>query len=159
MTVINNQLTPRERAFCLEYLQTGDAALSAKRAGFRNPGRDGERLLCSERVCCELERLHEQRIRLLAPMALIGYQRLAFGSVADAASLVYADCPSREALREMDLFLVSEIKRPKDGAMEIKFFDRAKALEKLASMSMERDSESSLFDAIGNAASGAEGDD
>ena len=30
-----------------------------------------------------------------------------------------------------DLFNVAEIKRPKDGAMEIKFFDRIKALEKL----------------------------
>ena len=30
-----------------------------------------------------------------------------------------------------DLFNVSEIRRPKDGAMEIKFFDRIRALEKL----------------------------
>ena len=34
-------------------------------------------------------------------------------------------------LRNMDLFLVSEIKKPRDGNMEIKFFDRLKALEKL----------------------------
>ena len=31
----------------------------------------------------------------------------------------------------MDLYSVSEIKRPKDGSMEIKFFDPLKALEKL----------------------------
>ena len=59
----------------------------------------------------------------------------------------------------MDLFLVSEIRRPKDGAMEIKFFDRARALEKLASLSMERESSSSLYDAIGSVAERSEGDD
>lgn len=31
----------------------------------------------------------------------------------------------------MDLFNISEIKRVKGGGMEIKFFDRIKALEKL----------------------------
>ena len=39
----------------------------------------------------------------------------------------------------MDLFLVSEIKRPKDGSMEIKFFDRLKALEKLTDDSEKED--------------------
>ena len=34
----------------------------------------------------------------------------------------------------MDLFNVSEIKRLKDGAVEIKFFDRIRALEKIQSM-------------------------
>jgi hypothetical protein len=54
---------------------------------------------------------------------------------------------------------VSEIRRPKDGAMEIKFFDRARALEKLASLSMERESSGSLYDAIGSVAERSEGDD
>ena len=31
----------------------------------------------------------------------------------------------------MDLFLISDIKKPKGGGLEIKFFDRLKALEKL----------------------------
>lgn len=62
-------------------------------------------------------------------MAAAGYQRLAFGSICDAISLLYKSDPSKEDLEGMDLFLVSEIKRPKDGSMEIKFFDRLKALE------------------------------
>lgn len=159
VTVIKNKLTAREREFCLSFMQSGDAQLSARSAGFRNPDSEGERLLCNEKICAELERLSELRGRLLTALSVIGYQRLAFGSAADAASLLFEENPSRETLGKMDLFLVSEIRRPKDGAMEIKFFDRARALEKLASLSMERESSSSLYDAIGSVAERSEGDD
>ncbi len=159
VTVIKNKLTAREREFCLSFMQSGDAQLSARSAGFRNPDSEGERLLCNEKICAELERLSELRGRLLTALSVIGYQRLAFGSAADAASLLFEENPSREALGKMDLFLVSEIRRPKDGAMEIKFFDRARALEKLASLSMERESSGSLYDAIGSVAERSEGDD
>ena len=159
VTVIKNKLTAREREFCLSFMQSGDAQLSARSAGFRNPDSEGERLLCNEKICAELERLSKLRGRLLTALSVIGYQRLAFGSAADAASLLFEENPSREALGKMDLFLVSEIRRPKDGAMEIKFFDRARALEKLASLSMERESSGSLYDAIGSVAERSEGDD
>ena len=159
VTVIKNKLTAREREFCLSFMQSGDAQLSARSAGFRNPDSEGERLLCNEKICAELERLSELRGRLLSAMSVIGYQRLAFGSAADAASLLFEENPSRETLGKMDLVLVSEIRRPKDGAMEIKFFDRARALEKLASLSMERESSGSLYDAIGSVAERSEGDD
>ena len=159
VTVIKNKLTAREREFCLSFMQSGDAQLSARRAGFRNPDSEGERLLSNETICAELERLSELRGRLLTALSVIGYQRLAFGSAADAASLLFEENPSRETLGKMDLFLVSEIRRPKDGAMEIKFFDRARALEKLASLSMERESSGSLYDAIGSVAERSESDD
>lgn len=61
-----------------------------------------------------------------------GLRRLAFGEIKDAVTLLFADegeIISR--LPELDLFNISEIKRPKGGGMEIKFFDRFKALEKL----------------------------
>ncbi|MBR1483348.1 MAG: terminase small subunit [Ruminococcus sp.] len=158
MTVINNQLTPRERRFCLSFLRTGDASLAARLAGFRNPATAGERLLCSERVSAALHRLSEVEAELLHTLAVTGYRRLAFGSAADAVSLLYRENPSREELADMDLFSVSEIKRPKDGAMELKFFDRAKALERLAELSRERETGHNLFDAIGSAA-GSDSDD
>lgn len=62
---------------------------------------------------------------------LLGYERLAFGNTADAFKLLMGDSPPQGLTEEMDLFNVSEIKKPKDGAMEIKFFDRIKALEHL----------------------------
>ena len=147
--------------FCRVFVQSGDAVLSAKRAGFSNHEHAGELLLSRGDICAEIERLSNQRSRLLGNMAAIGYQRLAFGNIADAVSLVYAENPSRVELGSMDLFLVSEIKRPKDGAMEIKFFDRIKALEKLENRSVENSAASSLFDAIGRSADtlGSDSDD
>lgn len=64
-------------------------------------------------------------------LALSGYRRLAFGKVSDAVKLLFAENVTDEELCRGDLFNVAEIKKPKDGAMEIKFFDRLKALEKL----------------------------
>lgn len=60
---------------------------------------------------------------------LCGYEKLAFGSVADAVRLLFSDEPDLNALDTMDLFNIAEIKRPKGGGMEIKFFDRIKALQ------------------------------
>ena len=92
------------------------------------------------------------REKSLANMAAAGYQRLAFGSICDAISLLYKSDPSKEDLEGMDLFLVSEIKRPKDGSMEIKFFDRLKALEKLGAGGEHETGAKQLFDAISNSA-------
>ena len=55
--------------------------------------------------------------------------------------------PGEGELKKMDLFCVSEIKRPKDGSMEIKFFDRMKALEKL-SEGESGDGAASFYEAI-----------
>lgn len=50
----------------------------------------------------------------------------------------------------MDLFNISEIKRKKGGDIEIKFFDRLKALEKLQQLCDEKETltGSSLYSAI-----------
>ena len=50
------------------------------------------------------------------------------------------DSPDKKTLENMDLYMVSEIRKPRDGAMEIKFFDRIKALEKLCQLSSGEDS-------------------
>lgn len=61
-----------------------------------------------------------------------GLRRLAFGDITDAIILLYESEENIiNLLPSLDLFNVSEIKRPKGGGMEIKFFDRLKALEKL----------------------------
>ncbi len=61
--------------------------------------------------------------------SLIGFEKLAFGSTADAFKLMMSD--GNLDLSGLNLFNVAEIKKPKDGAMELKFFDRLKALEQL----------------------------
>ena len=61
-----------------------------------------------------------------------GLKRLAFGEIKDAIYLLFAnESEIAEKLPSLDLFNISEIKRPKGGGMEIKFFDRIKAVEKL----------------------------
>ena len=62
--------------------------------------------------------------------ACLGYERLALGKVTDAIKLLYCENLSDDEIEKLDLTNISEIKKPKDGAMEIKFFDRLKALEK-----------------------------
>lgn len=61
-----------------------------------------------------------------------GLKRLAFGEIQDAVLLLFADENEiLERLETFNLYNISEIKRPRGGGMEIKFFDRIKALEKL----------------------------
>lgn len=106
---------------------------------------------CPE-VTAEITRMCEQREKLFARLASLGYQRLAFGNISDAVSLLFSERPTAEQLRNMDLFMVSEIKKPKDGMLEIKFFDRLKALEKLGTEKESATGVSDLFDAIGRGA-------
>lgn len=80
-----------------------------------------------------------------------GLRRLAFGDIQDAVTLLFeSDESILSALPKLDLFNISEIKRQKGGGMEIKFFDRLKALEKLREItgSDERQTAVSFYDAL-----------
>lgn len=126
-------LSSKEKEFCRLYLSLADPAAAAERAGFTgDSSRAGNVLLSRDDIAEEIDRLCTLKKKSMSKMASVGYQRLAFGSIADAVSLLYMESPTPDMLRKMDLFSVSEIKRPKDGSMEIKFFDRMKALEKLS---------------------------
>lgn len=80
-----------------------------------------------------------------------GLRRLAFGEIQDAVSLLFeSEQEVLQRLPRLDLFNVSEIKRVKGGGMEIKFFDRLKALDKLSQL-VENDcskSSASFYDAL-----------
>ena len=60
-----------------------------------------------------------------------GLERLAFGRTNDVISLAFSEEITPQQLMKADLFNVSEIKKVKGGGVEIKFFDRQKALERL----------------------------
>lgn len=68
---------------------------------------------------------------------LRGYNRLAFGGIQDAVKLLLSENPESYKLEDMDLFNVAEIRRPKGGGMEIKFFDRLKALQCMQGLDSE----------------------
>ncbi len=152
---IEKTLSPRERLFCGYYAETGDAESSAKRAGFRqNSAAVSARLLCSEPILAEIERQLTMRRRIAPRLADIGYRRLAFGSISDALTLLFMESPTPDALARMDLGMISEIKRNKDGMLEIRFFDRLKALEKLGEHADDGSGLRELYDAIGRGADG-----
>lgn len=75
-----------------------------------------------------------------------GLRKIAFGDIHDAIKLLFAEEDTiLDELKTLDLFNISEIKRPKGGGMEIKFFDRIKALEKLGEISQRSTSEVAGF--------------
>ena len=134
------------------YLQTGDALKAVKAAGYKSCfEKRAQELLTSEKIRQEILRLCEFKKAVARESARWGFEKLAFGSVSDAVSLLYLEKPTKQELENMDLFCVSEIKRPKDGSMEIKFFDRLKALQNLFEGQEESEkgnSASPLFEAI-----------
>ena len=79
-----------------------------------------------------------------------GLSKLAFGDISDAVKLLYmSDEEALQSLSTLNLYNVSEIKRPKGGGMEIKFFDRIKACEKLMLQNAENsDSGMGFFEAL-----------
>lgn len=79
-----------------------------------------------------------------------GLLDIALGSVSDAISLLFmTEEEIIERLPKLKLINVSEIKRPKGGGMEIKFFDRIKALERLGTdKNSDTDSSLSFYEAL-----------
>ncbi|MBR5773493.1 MAG: terminase small subunit [Clostridia bacterium] len=139
-------LDEKEELFCQFFTLSCSPRESAARAGYTSPEKTAIRLLSQEAVQKRLRTLFKENAKsCLNEQVIGGLKRLAFGSIADAVSLIFIEGdPSPRALEEMDLFCVSEIKRPREGALEIKFFDRLDALEKLAELSEKSDTESSV---------------
>ena len=118
------------------------------------PEKSALKLLRKKEIKSYIDELDKQRRSDRKDIAQ-GYVRLAFGCVSDAIKLLYTDDADKEKIEEMDLFNISEIKRKKGGDIEIKFFDRLKALEKLQQLCDEKDvlTGASLYSAIASSAS------
>ncbi len=125
------KLTKNQRLFCRCYSVTRNAREAAGLAGLKNPAVQGMLLMQSRQIREEISRLCAER----APTgeAAGGLRRLAFGSAADAVRLMLTGGEGLD-IDALDLFCVSEIKLSRGGGMEIKFFDRIKALERLSGL-------------------------
>lgn len=147
-------LNEKERLFCSYYASTGDARGCAARAGYViAPGKNAVKLLAREDIRNEIARLEKEKSSLCSDVEK-GLHRLAFGSVADALKLMLCEeTLTAQQIEELDFFNVSDIKRPKGGGLEIKFFDRLKALEKLSQLNGgTENSESSFVKALSEGA-------
>lgn len=146
-----NSLASMRKLFCYYYLKNGNVEQSAIKAGFPTDIAyvEGMRTL-------EMSAYQKiiQNFKNIPVNNLIwaGLERLAFGSINDAIFLVFSEeLPPPSTISKLDLFNVSEIKRVKGGGVEIKTFDRQKALEKMLEYSNSSSSSTTaknLIDAL-----------
>lgn len=132
----SKKLSPKEKLFCFYYSEKRNLRSAAANAGYLiYPEKTAMNLLERPEIRKEIEML-SGKSRVSANEVAAGYRRLAFGSVADSLKVLFSEqLPNDKTLEQLDMFNVSEIKMPKSGGIEIKYFDRLKALEKLQAMS------------------------
>lgn len=127
---MQEKLSAKEALFCEYYKILASPREAAARAGYAFPERSGLKLLRRQRI---KDALAESFLPASPPAD--GLRRIAFGSVCDAVYLCTCGRTlSRKELEELDLFTVSELKFTKGGGIEVKFFDRIKALDMLCSL-------------------------
>lgn len=124
----------RRRLFCFFLARLGNPLEAAVRAGYPagKAAHHAAKLLEEKRVLALTARYARlEREERIWGQAVQGLRRLAFGSVNDGAALAMSGEENPDISR-LDLFGVAEIKRPKGGGCEIKFYDRLAALTALA---------------------------
>lgn len=124
------KITPKAFARLFVRLRCGSETAIKLGVAPKDAQAHSARLLANDLVKKEIKRLDKTDEQTLAYVKT-GLSRLAFGQINDVAALVFADQPDSELVANADLFNVSELKRVKGGGVEVKFFDRQKALEKL----------------------------
>lgn len=149
---MENRLKTKEKLFCIYYCQSRSPRTAAANAGYGVfAKKTAAKLLSRTDIQSEIERI-DSVMPVSQSEVVGGYRSLAFGSAADAFSLVLRgdDEMSIQQIENLDLLNVSEIKKPKGGGLEIKFFDRLKALEKLQELSSAQDGTDTpaFYDAI-----------
>ena len=142
------QLSKKEKLFCQIFSTHRNAREAAALAGYIVPFASGNLLLQKDAVRNEIIRISERNFD--SDEVKAGFRRLAFGSTADCVKLLFKDEISDEEIEKLDLFNVSEIKKAKNGAIELKFFDRLKAMEQLSVCENTHDDDSAqpFYEAI-----------
>lgn len=151
------KLKEKEILYCKFFLLYHEPYLSAEAAGYPNPKRAARKLMVRKDIARYIEKLSAMPPTLDEVAA--GLRRIAFGSNADAIGLSLAEDVNSIDLKSLDLNCISEIKVQKGCVTEIKFFDRVKALEKLAGICKEDESDDAeaFFKALQNSAKELEG--
>lgn len=150
----------RRNAFICNFAALGDVEESAVKAGFPRETalQDGFKILKS--AACGDFAAELRKSAADSGAVISGLRRLAFGNCRDAVVLAFAEeLPPASVIENLDLFNVSEIKRDKGGGVEIKLFDRLKALEKLIELEnvcSSRDKAGDLIRALSSSEGGDE---
>ena len=146
MIMARRTIRPQERCFCIWYAMLCNVQEAALHAGYpQEEALERGVLLLQRADCRELIQsvLKSLSLRSPIPQVLAGLERLAFGSCNDAAKLIFSpDNLSPEDLAKLDLFNVTEIKRDKNGGVEIKLCDRQKAMEQMLTYASRTETQS-----------------
>ena len=155
----------RKESFCAHYVLTGNPEEAARLAGY--PPEEAAAAGLTLLRQCSIQRSIQslQRAYLERPQELVqaGLARLAFGSGADAVSLLLSgEERSPQQLRQMDLFNLSAVKRDKSGGVELHFFDRQRALERMyeyANSATGKEAAQNLLAALAGSGAQQDGDE
>ena len=109
----------------------GDPKRAAAQAGYSRADSVWPELMAREDVADEISRRMKNIRSIYRSTAVCGLYRLAYGDITDALTLLGSDKLSESELQKLDLSCISEIKRT-DKAVEMKFCDRLKAIDRLA---------------------------
>ncbi len=130
-------MRPQERCFCIWYAMLCNVQEAALRAGYApvEAMERGVKLLQRADCVAYIQSVQDTLShRSLTSKVMAGLERLAFGSCNDAVQLVFsADSLSPVEMEQLDLFSVTEMKRDRNGGVEVKFYDRQKAMEQMLS--------------------------
>lgn len=139
-------MTGKEMLFCQLISCASSPREAAYRAGFhRRPLKKADALLSRRDITDTIAALNRTNASRTGK-AESGLRRLAFGSIDDAVRLLF--CEDEMPEEPLDLYQVSEIKKGKNG-VEIKFFDRQRALEKLLECAEKPDDQATpLYQAL-----------
>lgn len=131
-----NKLTKKELEFCRWYARLRNPKEAAIKSGYTVlPEYRGINLLSKKHIVCKIKEFEKEN-QADSNLISAGLSRLAFSSVSDAVKLILsANSDNPPTPDTLDLFNVSEIKFTSGKGMEIKFFDRLKALEQLSKLS------------------------
>ena len=155
----NDKQNLLKRLFCYYFLKLRNIREAGIKAGFQENQAfcEGMKLLESPKTQELINKLSE-KTNSQGGLVKAGLERLAFGSCNDAVELVFSEeVPTGGEIARLDLFNVSEIKRVKGGGVEVKLFDRQKALEKLWELENTADVNSSAESFFNAIRAGAEG--
>ncbi len=149
--MIQNQEMENKMLFLMFYARLRNIKEAAMRAGFpeKSAYKEGVKILNSVSSAKKIEKLSSKFEKINVRQ---GFERIAFGEINDVAELVFAEEPlTISEIARLDLFNVSELKKVKGGGVEVKLFDRQKALEKLLEIENSTDTNStatSFFKAL-----------
>lgn len=154
------RVNPQEELFCQLYHWMRNGKEAAQGAGFPPEQAQAEamRLLGLKGVQRRLRRLDKAREESGLENAVIaGLSRIAFGSIGDCVRLLQEG--DEAPVEQLDLFSVSEIRRGKDGGMELRLYSRMEALQKLMELAKSQGGQGALEQVYAALTQGAAGEE